>query len=236
MQLRKNSPVQALGSAAVGLSSTRRCSRENLAARSWVLGRNWGCAKGKIGATWALFQASDPTVLPLRLRRTFEERRHQPEGQDSRNPCFEAHGTNRGRQARTLDATEFDICGRIAKRIDEVLVPQILNCIGDDSLRAISALFDEHVVAAYLTERYRVSFDVAGALNAVRSLSGQTYENRALAFGCIFERGKAGSRKPQLRTQQFPRDFVHRKKFKALSDGFRTAFRVRDGASAGWSI
>ncbi len=185
-------------------------------------------AKGKLGATWA-----DPSRRQIRLRFRFgATTNHAESGNGAKVRTIEVLVSRRsapkgvGRKLRTLDASEFEICGRIAKRVREILLPHLQAKNADDSLRAIAALFDEHVVAAHLREQYKVSFDVVGALSAVRGLSEQTYENRALAFGCIFDRGSAKPREQKPSELQFPRDFVRRKKFKALSDGFRTAFRV----------
>lgn len=190
-----------------------------------------GGVSGKRGATWG-----DPSRRHIRLRLCFEglgAGAGDPGDSNSRTVEIlvsrRTAPTGVGNQPRTLDATEFDICNRVAKRIADVLVPHDRTRDGSDSLRAISALFDEHIVAGHLGQQHDFSFDVVGALNAVRGLSEQTYENRALAFGCVFDAGTGRRRKPsQL---QFPRDFVRRKKFKALTDGFRTGFRVgADGA------
>jgi hypothetical protein len=55
----------------------------------------------------------------------------------------------------------------------------------------------------------------------LHTLSQQTYENKAIVFGCILDPKKKSS--PAC---PFPDDFMKSKKYKALSDGFRTAYLV----------
>jgi hypothetical protein len=53
-------------------------------------------------------------------------------------------------------------------------------------------------------------------------LSEQSYENKALTFGCILDPHQTG----QPSGARFPSEFLQSKKYKALSDGFRTAYIV----------
>jgi hypothetical protein len=63
---------------------------------------------------------------------------------------------------------------------------------------------------------------VSEVLDALHTLSEQSYENKALTFGCILDPKPTGG----TATAKFPEDFIGSKKYKALSDGFRTAYRI----------
>jgi DisA checkpoint controller-like protein len=123
---------------------------------------------------------------------------------------------------RTLDEREWNICKLIALRISEVLKLEQPESTGA-SIRAISDAFDEYIVAQHV-ERYHelTQMRVSAVLDALHTLSEQSYENKALTFGCIVEPEK----KSTDRQGQFPEDFLESKKYKALSDGFRTAYHI----------
>lgn len=124
--------------------------------------------------------------------------------------------------ARTLDHREFDICKRIAGRISEVLKE---NRSGTDgtSLRAIRDSFDEYIVARHVEAHHSFEEDaVRLILDRLHVLAEQSYENKALTFGCII--GQPSN--SVVRTSRFPKDFLEIKKFRALSDGFRTSYVV----------
>lgn len=123
-----------------------------------------------------------------------------------------------GAAGRTLDEREFDICKRIALRISEVL-RQGTSEAGDASIRAIRDAFDEYIVAQHVE---KAQIPVSSIFDSLHKLSEQSYENKALTFGCILEA------KEIVKEQgaQFPRHFLGSKKYKALSDGFRTAYHV----------
>ena len=63
---------------------------------------------------------------------------------------------------------------------------------------------------------------VGSVFSSLHTLSEQTYENKSLVFGCILDPDNA-TRPTGLR---FPASFFEAKKYKALSDGFRTAYHV----------
>jgi hypothetical protein len=54
-------------------------------------------------------------------------------------------------------------------------------------------------------------------------LAQQSYENKSLTFSCLLDPND--SRKPQKKSS-FPVDFLELKKYRALTDGFRTAYRI----------
>lgn len=120
----------------------------------------------------------------------------------------------------TIDLREFDICQLIANRIAEVLQQQPLDSSAA-SIQAISDSFDEYVVASHIQKHHDLNAPIAPILSALHTLSEQSYENKALTFGCILDPQKTmesgGSSLPE---------FLRSKKYKALSDGFRTAYIV----------
>jgi len=121
-----------------------------------------------------------------------------------------------------LDVSEHRICGLVASRVSEVL-KQGQPSSGEASLRAIRDAFDEYVVAQHVeTHHGLTSMPVSSVFEALHTLSEQSYENRALTFGCILDpRANSGGQ-----DSRFPDDFLGKKKYKALSDGFRTAYHI----------
>lgn len=90
------------------------------------------------------------------------------------------------------------------------------------SINAIRDAFDEYVVAEHLQAHHRLQVSVSAVLDDLRTLSEQSYENKALTFGCILDPEKTS--KPTA--ARFPADFIASKKYKALPDGFRTAYHI----------
>lgn len=126
-----------------------------------------------------------------------------------------------GRIQRTLDLREFNLCVQIAKRIGVVLHGQS-DRHGAESLRAVGSVFDEQVVAAHLQHRHDIGLDMGLVFTGLRHLAEQSYENKSLTFGLLICRD--GANKSPIAV--FPFDFFEKKRYRALSDGFRTAFRV----------
>ncbi len=126
---------------------------------------------------------------------------------------------------RTLDLRELDICRRIAIRISRVLrhEPSTRSKKDGASLRAIRDAFDEHIVAQHI-EKFHESGEipVTSLLDALHTLSEQSYENKALTFGCLLEPKNSDG----TGSAHFPDEFLTSKKYKVLSDGFRTAYDV----------
>lgn len=128
----------------------------------------------------------------------------------------------------TLDTRERDLCERIATRISN-LMKRFLALSDQDSasIRAIRGSFDESVVAEHINEHHKVKVQVSSILAALHTLSEQTYENKALVFGCVLDPAESNNGIAAT----FPEPFLSAKKYKALSDGFHTAYHVSaDGA------
>ncbi len=128
----------------------------------------------------------------------------------------------------SLDMREFDICKRIVLRASEVLQRSTQHTSAP-SLEAIAAAFDEYVVAYHLADHLGLGLSVSSVFRALHTLSGQSYENKAITFGCILD--PKNNDIPGFGAR-FPDDYVRSKKYKALSDGFRTAFLVSGRGSA----
>jgi hypothetical protein len=126
-----------------------------------------------------------------------------------------------GRAKAIIDLREHDICRLIAQRVTEVLQQH-----GSDSnpasIRAISDSFDEDIVSSHIQGHHGFQTPMAPVLSALHTLSEQSYENKALVFGCILDPQRTG----QPSGASFPSEFLQSKKYKALSDGFRTAYLV----------
>jgi hypothetical protein len=126
---------------------------------------------------------------------------------------------NAGNAGGIIDHREHDICRLIVQRVSDVLGQSHLD---DVSLRAIQASFDEYVVASHIQGHHEFQSPVSTVLEALHNLSEQSYENKALTFGCVLD----PERKGQPSGAKFPSEFLRSKKYKALSDGFRTAYVV----------
>jgi hypothetical protein len=126
----------------------------------------------------------------------------------------------------TIDSNEFDLCKLIASRISEV-VTRMRGGLDTESLRAISKGLDESVVARHVHNRYPLAVSVADVFDAFRTLAEQSYENKALTFGCLLD-SKSSVPSP---SGAFPTNFLSSKRYKALSDGYRTAYQIsKNGA------
>ena len=144
-------------------------------------------------------------------------------------PCIQGHVRRRtiptsvGRIPRTLDLREKDVCSKIAKRISQVLAIEALH--EGESLRAVTEAFDESIVSSHLEARHALQMDLSGLLGSIRRLSEQSYENKAVTFGCVIDPRNDESPDPTLR---FPEAFLSggKKRFRALSDGYHTAYIV----------
>ena len=121
-----------------------------------------------------------------------------------------------------IDTREHDICDLVARRISSLLRNAVDLLDDHASLQAIAAEFDEAIVAAHIQQHHGLELSVAEVLGALHTLSEQSYESKALSFGCILD----PQRKQHAQPVAFPGDFLRAKKYKALSDGFRTAYLV----------
>ena len=127
-----------------------------------------------------------------------------------------------GAATATIDLREHNICALIALRISQVMERRPVSADGGASIRAIRDAFDEFVVASHLQAHHNLKLPVTSILGAIHTLSEQSYENKALTFGCILDPEESG----RQAAANFPSDFLRSKKYKALSDGFRTAYVV----------
>lgn len=127
---------------------------------------------------------------------------------------------------RTISLREKDVSQRVMTAVAATLgTPDDSGAL---SLRALRASFDERVVAEHLAAQYALDVDLGEWFIALRQLAEQTYENKALALGCIIDSKK--TKRPR-EAGRFPRDFLKRKKYRALSDGYRTGYLI-SGAGA----
>jgi hypothetical protein len=120
----------------------------------------------------------------------------------------------------TLDTREYDLCRLVAGRLLELLGR--LPTLDASSLQTLRNAFDEFVVASHVQTHHKAELPVTALFAALHELSEQSYENKSLAFGCILE----PTRRAGSAAARFPSDFLHSKKYKALSDGYRTAYVV----------
>jgi hypothetical protein len=126
-----------------------------------------------------------------------------------------------GQIERTLDTRERDLCLQLSNRIGAVLSAQ-KDGQNAESLRAIRSLFDEQVVAGHLQAYHGITLDVGRLFGVLRGLAEQSYENKALTFGIIIRKTEKADNNGAV----FPFDFLEKKRYRALSDGFRTAYAV----------
>lgn len=134
-----------------------------------------------------------------------------------------------GAVSRTVDVHERSIALHVLRTIASIVGPAPES--DSRSLAALQLSFDERVVAAYLASTYGLPSDFATWFDELRRLAEQSYENKALAFGCIIQTSTGTMPDSGV---HFPRDYLRRKKFRALSDGYHTAyFASRNGALLG---
>jgi hypothetical protein len=124
-----------------------------------------------------------------------------------------------GQIQRTLDQREFDLCHQVATRISAILRTQHESG-SPESLSAIRSLFDEQVVAAHLKLHHGIALDMGLVFTEMRHLAEQSYENKSITYGLLIRKDGGAAK------QFFPSDFFGKKRYRALSDGFRTAFEV----------
>lgn len=126
-----------------------------------------------------------------------------------------------GSVERTLDLRERAICDQVMDRISQVLGPECAS--GRQSLSAIRATFDEQVIAAHIQAHHKLGLNPADLLSALRGLAEQSYENKPITFGCLID---VKSSKQPPKNAVFPRDYLLLKRFRLLSDGYRTCYKV----------
>jgi hypothetical protein len=131
---------------------------------------------------------------------------------------------------QTLDPREFDICKLVVLTASRLMQSPTTAWQLPFS-QAVLEGFDESIVALHLTAHHNFKAPLGRVLAALHTLSEQSYENKSLTFGCIVEEDTTGPKESSL----FPREYLTSKKYKALSDGYRTAYRVSsDGKMTGF--
>jgi len=131
------------------------------------------------------------------------------------------HGGNRA--GYTVPPREKDLCDLIAGRISKVMAHFPVNSSDGVSVRTLRDAFDEHVIASHLQAVWKIRLSIGSVLRQLHKLSEQSYENKAYTFGCVVDPGL--SARPE-ENGSFPEVFLQAKRYKALSDGFRTAYVV----------
>ncbi|RYX78230.1 hypothetical protein EON76_06680 [bacterium] len=121
--------------------------------------------------------------------------------------------------SETLDQREHHICRLVAAEIALIFATE--HGVPNVALPAIEKAFDEHIVSRHLREHHAVDLPVSDLLGVLHTLAEETYENKALTFGCVVDPNILADGR-----SNFPKDFTTSKKFKALSDGYRTAYVV----------
>ena len=135
-----------------------------------------------------------------------------------------------GKISRTLDVREHMICQAIVKHLSSVPMQKITDTNGF-YLRSSRDDFDEQVVAQHLQEHHDLQLDVFEVFSSIHKLAEQTYENKQLVFGCILDPNKNLSNGADT----FPQKLLERKRYRVLSDGFRSAYHVaNNGALLGF--
>jgi hypothetical protein len=130
---------------------------------------------------------------------------------------------------RTLDLRERTICEAINNRLTQVLIAPPTD---DHTWSALQESFDESVIATHLRIYHDLGMAPERLFRSFRSLAEQTYESRAISFGCIIDPERESS---VTDASRFPEDYLSRKRFRVLSDGYHTAYEITgDGALSGF--
>ena len=128
---------------------------------------------------------------------------------------------------RALDTHEFDLCKRIAFGISSMMQIEV----EARSMRVVREAFDEMMISDHIKSHHKLELDVNEVMDGMHKLSQETYENKAISFGCILDTNSSAPGQGGV----FPRVLLRSKKHKALSDGFRTAYHIStEGAVEGF--
>jgi hypothetical protein len=190
----------------------------NWSEAAWTEARSiWkSSSRTEIEVTLAIGRPADDTARSLSA---MVRRRRAPR---------QSAGNTRG----TLDLREYDICRRIAVRISEILATDHIEN-AHATFKAFKDSFDAYVVAQHLESHHELApLTIDKIFDSLQTLSQQSYENKALVFGCVVD-SKSKSDDTSL---PFPDAYLSQKKYKALSDGYRTAFEIsRNGRLVGFT-
>lgn len=225
LKLRSNSTLaRALGPSWLNLLE------ESFAALSRILPHtettDWQVGEGPV-QTRATFSDQTRRALSLAVGVTIEDRHWSVEGRLTRRSVPDGVGAI----SRTIDVRERHIAECVVQEIGDIFSDVRANDIS--AANALRQGFDERVVARHLKNHHKLDIDLGDWFVALRQLAEQSYENKALTFGCIIHTSDRTSPSQGLR---FPEDFLERKRYKALSDGYRTVYRVSSmGAIVGFT-
>jgi hypothetical protein len=207
-------------------SCSEASQRQNVAGspRAWgvrailphVETLEWKVRAGE-GDTKVTWRNSSRRELRLTLGLTAEEQPWVIQGILRRRKVPDGAGAI----SRTLHERERQLSNEILATVDALL--REIPGEAAVALHAVKARFDETVVAGHLQSHHEISAPLADWFAQLRRMAEQTYENKALTFGCVID--KRSKAKP-LDGCRFPDEFLARKRFLALSDGYRTAYRV----------
>lgn len=132
----------------------------------------------------------------------------------------------------SLTEGEIRVCKIVGDRLAKTLRKPVQKRSESLSLSAIAALLDEQIVSEWISQTYPVSFSVLQTIAQFRKLAEQTYENKSIAFGCVID--------TRLEAEVgyepvFPDFLAEFKRYRALSDGFHTAYVITsDGCIGGF--
>lgn len=134
--------------------------------------------------------------------------------------------TGVGAVSRALDSHEKAVC--------ESIVDVASTYFSSDgpppksSIVTIETLFDELVVANYLSTQHDLKLYAFEFFVSLRHLAEQTYENSAYTFGCIIETGDFSA---AGEATIFPRAYFGMKRYRALSDAYYTAYKISNAGN-----
>lgn len=211
---RNSSLARALGPSWLGLLE------EAFAALSRILPHtetsDWQFGEGPT-RTRVTFSDQTRKALSLAAGITIGNRHWSIEGRLARR----SNPDGVGAISRTIDVREKDIANSVVQEIGEMFSSVRSHDVS--TAHALRQGIDERVVARHLRGYHGLEIDLGEWFVSLRQLAEQSYENKALTFGCIIHTDDGTLPSQGL---QFPTDFLERKRYKALSDGYRTVYRV----------
>ncbi len=121
---------------------------------------------------------------------------------------------------RVPDTTELAVCKRIVEAITKEM--QLIQNLKQNNIsHELHRSFDDRVVVDHLKHENQLEFDFGNLVEFLRILSEQSYENKSLSFGVLIKKGTKSTSSHKF---TFPEDFENEKRFKAFTDGYRSAY------------
>jgi DNA integrity scanning protein DisA with diadenylate cyclase activity len=126
----------------------------------------------------------------------------------------------------TFNSIENEICLTAAEILNKIFSD--LKDVSDCSLivAAVRTKLAEVILSRYLKKTNNLNLDLEHFFDCLHELAEQTYENKPFTFGCLITVGRSNSSGVNAKEIVFPKDYFRHKKFRYLSDGFKTAYRV----------